>query len=245
VGVLIFLMIEFILSRKGFTIKEVWFSEYPFDINGYDFINMYSIDKKKLLDEYSMVEQTTLIIDLNQSLDDIWDKFSPGVKYEIRRAERDGITTAINAHYQDFLDLNYRFRSNKHLGKYSYPQDIMEKFGFLILGYYKGKIICGNYHFMDDKIIRWVIGASDRFSPKNQTGQNSNQIYGRTSRLLIWKAIIEAKQRGLSEFDLGGFYTGIEDSDLIGINRFKNGFGGELIIKYNYQKTGSIKGKIA
>ncbi len=80
----------------------------------------------------------------------------------------------------------------------------------------------------DDKTIRWLLGASKRL-------EISNPVIGAANRYLIWEALRYAKNKGLQEFDFGGYHTG-DNPDLQRVNFFKLSFGGERTTRYICRK---------
>ena len=66
------------------------------------------------------------------------------------------------------------------------------------------------------------------------------------NKLIIWESIKYAKEKGIKEYDLGGYYTGKElDQQKENINIFKSGFGGQLVTHYIYEKNYSKTYKLA
>jgi hypothetical protein len=58
-------------------------------------------------------------------------------------------------------------------------------------------------------------------------------IIGRANRLLHWRDMLAFKAEGKSVYDLGGWYAGQDDADLLRINQFKEGFGGKRTDQVN------------
>ncbi len=53
------------------------------------------------------------------------------------------------------------------------------------------------------------------------------------------------KRQGLACYDFGGWYAGTDDPIKLGINKFKEEFGGEKVHQYNCEKGVTLKGKLA
>jgi len=64
---------------------------------------------------------------------------------------------------------------------------------------------------------------------------------GRANRFLIWLSMLHYRQQGIEIFDLGGWYNGTTDSALLGINKFKEGFGGSVICEYEGEQLVTLK----
>jgi hypothetical protein len=58
-------------------------------------------------------------------------------------------------------------------------------------------------------------------------------IIGRANRLLHWRDMLEFKAEGKGVYDFGGWYAGQDNADLLRINQFKEGFGGQRTDQVN------------
>ena len=67
----------------------------------------------------------------------------------------------------------------------------------------------------------------------------------RTNRLLFWTDILHFQQQGLQTYDFGGWYPGQSDTRRLGINKFKEGFGGQRVNTYQCDRGCTLKGKLA
>jgi hypothetical protein len=66
---------------------------------------------------------------------------------------------------------------------------------------------------------------------------------GRASRCLSWNCMLHYQGQGVQVYDLGGWYNGTTDLARLGINKFKKGFGGQVICEYECQKIVTFKGR--
>jgi len=89
---------------------------------------------------------------------------------------------------------------------------------------------------------RALYSASVRLEPHNMERHN---LVGRANRLLHWDEILWSRTKGLSIYDLGGWYGGADDAQRLGINRFKEGFGGVRVEEYEAMKGVTLIGKLA
>lgn len=231
-------MLEIEYKKFGYKIKQFWFCDAPFDISGYDRVMFNSCTFDVDINGFLKETQTTLIIDLTQNLDIICKKMdNKSCRRRINKAIKMGISTKINQNYHDFINLNNQFRKMKGLPPYNIPIDIMKKHGLLLICELNGEIINGRFYFMDEDYIRQVLSASKRLDVSREDAI----FIGCANRLSIWEAIKYAKKIGVKEYDMGGYYTGnIPDPQKERINIFKKSFGGEIAIRYNYQKDYSL-----
>jgi len=64
---------------------------------------------------------------------------------------------------------------------------------------------------------------------------------GRANRLLIWESMMRYQADGVQIFDLGGWYTGTTNTGLLGVNKFKEGFGGKVVCEYEGEQLKTLK----
>ncbi len=186
------------------------------------------------IEGFSFKEFSTSIIDLKEDLDSLWKNLSKSsCKYAIKRAKREGIKINININYEEFIKINNSFRESKKLSK-SYLNDVelMKKIGTLFIAKLGDEILGGNFYVNDEKNMRWLLGASKRL----EVNKEKATLIGNANKLLIWEAIKFGKRNGIETFDLGGYSLDKNNSEKMGINSFKKGFGGEFKTFYYYSK---------
>ena len=228
-------MLEINKKHSVFRIKEIWFSDCPFDTKDCDSVIFNACKNKVDAKGFHREEFTTLTIDLNQELDKIWkDMSKSSCRYAINRAKKDGIKIKINQNFDDFYSINKSFRKNKKLPlSFSWNLNLMKKYGILFVAEFGGEIISGSLFIEDENNIRWLLGASKRL----EESKNKATLIGNANRLIIWEAIKYAKEKKIKNFDFGGYYAGKkEDNQKERINIFKKSFGGKLTAQYIYQK---------
>ncbi|MCD1294868.1 hypothetical protein CUJ83_07635 [Methanocella sp. CWC-04] len=215
--------------------KDVWFSDHPFDVKGYDSVVFYSCKNNVDAEGFRRSETATLTMDLTQDLDTIWrDVFHSHCKKSINRAKKAGVKIKINEDYEKFVEVNRSFRKQKGLPDDFIDVDFLRSHGTLFVAEYEGDIIVGTHFLEDEGHIRSLIGASKRFEVDKKTAR----LISETDKLIDWEAMNYAKEKGINEFDFGGFYIGEEkNTDMENINSVKSGYGGKLTKKYNYEKN--------
>jgi lipid II:glycine glycyltransferase (peptidoglycan interpeptide bridge formation enzyme) len=227
-------MLEIENSKFIFKTKEIWFSEVPFDIHGFDGVTFRECLKDVNIEGFSKEEFTTLMIDLTQDLNTIWEKMhKTACRRSIERAKKEGVIIRVNQDYDTFLTIHSEFRKLKGLPEYNIDVEYMKKNGVLFLSELQGKIIGGQFYLSDDKNTRILFGSSRRLEDDRVRGR----VSGNSNRLIIWEAIKYAKEKGIVNFDMGGYYTGKKpDPQKESINIFKKSFGGEVVTHYIYHK---------
>ena len=240
-----------IIDKRTFTFKskEIYFSDYPYDLDRCDVAAFLFCKNKTDIEGFTATKSVTSIIDLTQDLDIIWKNMSKkSTRYSINRAQRDGINVRIQKDYAQFSQINKTFVRYKNFGSLfglGTPKlEIMKKYGTLFTAEYDGEIICGNLYLEDeDNILLWI-SASKRL----EVDRNKATLIGNANRLLHWESIKYAKEKGIKEFNWGGLWSEEEankDEKKKSINSFKLSFGGEVVVRYKYQKIYSNVYKFA
>jgi len=67
---------------------------------------------------------------------------------------------------------------------------------------------------------------------------------GRANRFQHWQDILRFKAEGISVYDFGGWYEGDRDQERLGINKFKEEFGGEIVKNYICERALTAKAKV-
>jgi len=221
-------------KRKGmFKMKQIWFADYPYDVRGVDRVIFRDCKNKVDAPGFKREKFSTLVIDLTQDLATIWGNMSSGnCQKPIRRALRADVKVKFNQNYNEFYNLYKEVRTKKRLSGLM-PLEDVKRYGTLFVAELQGKIISGHGYLENkDNMRSWVTGSKCFGRDKKLITTVAN-----ASKLIIWEAIQYAKEKGMREFDMGGYYTGeVRNEQKEGINRFKKAFGGELVIRYIYQK---------
>ncbi len=98
---------------------------------------------------------------------------------------------------------------------------------------FNDSVIVMNAYILDETISRVrLLYSASHFRDINE--KSFAAIVGRANRLLHWHAISFFKENKYLIYDLGGYALGTKDKSLININKFKDGFGGELLIESKY-----------
>ncbi len=221
------------ILRKGrlFKRREIWFSDYPYDVPDCHSVTFRGCKKKVDVAGFHCRGKRTLVIDLTQDLDTIWSNMGKkSCRYEIKRGVREGIQVSLNQDHDQFYQLSRAFRYKKGLSPEATEKpEFMKKYGTLFIDKLGDELLGGQLYLEDSNNIRWLQGASKRL----EVDREKAILIGCANRLMIWEAIKYAKAKGIKEFDFGGYYTG-DASKTASI--FKRSFGGEVITHYIYPK---------
>lgn len=176
----------------------------------------------------------TITLDITASEEEILSSMKPKCRYNIRLAEKKGVTVRawddIAAFHEMMIVTGGRDEFGVHSKEYyQRAYDLFHPKGTceLLVAEYEGKPLASLIVFANAKRAWYVYGAS------NNEERNRMPTY-----LLQWEAIRWARARGCQEYDLWG----VPDEDettleaqfenrsdgLWGVYRFKRGFGGQI-----------------
>lgn len=176
----------------------------------------------------------TIIVDLKGSEDEILARMKQKTRYNIRLAEKKGVTVRTWEDIESFHEMMLVTGGRDGFGVHSleyyrraYELLHPKQMGELLLAEYQGKSLAALFVAQNGKRAYYLYGAS--------TDEERNRM---PTYLLQWEAMKWAKARGCEEYDLWG----VPDEDeatleanfeqrhdgLWGVYRFKRGFGGEL-----------------
>ena len=176
----------------------------------------------------------TITLDINASEEDILSRMKPKCRYNIRLAEKKGVTVRAWDDIAAFHEMMTVTGGRDGFGVHSkeYYQRAYELFHpkrmcELLVAEYEGKPLASLMVFANGRRAWYVYGAS------NNEERNRMPTY-----LLQWEAIRWAKARGCAEYGLWGVPDENEETleaqfesrhdGLWGVYRFKRGFGGQL-----------------
>ena len=168
-------------------------------------------------------------LSITDTLDEVFARFSQKTRYNIRLAERKGVTVRSNCTEADLTPF------------YSLLKETCQRDGFLVRGIeyyrviwrelverdlarlfvaeYEGRPIAAKLSFIFGDKVWYVYGAS---------GNAYRNVM--PNHALQWAMIQWAKSRGCTMYDFRGVSGDLNpDNPLYGLYRFKKGFGGEFV----------------
>lgn len=181
------------------------------------------INKNDLVKTRRLFKPQTRMISLLPEETELLKDMHPKARYNIRLAERHGVTAEENnseTAFTDYLRLTFEGTAKRqgiHLHSPGYHRQMWEELRktnlvSLWIAKYEGKTIAADLIFKFKKKIYYAYGA---------TALEHKEVMAPT--LLLWKIIQAGKREGKTDFDLWGAETGK------GFSRFKEQFGGKLI----------------
>lgn len=193
---------------------------------------------------------STRVIDLNQDVDGLNKALDSGTAYEIRRAlSKDALACEFlfNPTPDDLTNF-VAFYNGFALAKglQLAPLDQMQaRFAsgllHLSVARHMGEAVVWHCYIGTPNRARLLYSASF-FRDSNDKVHRA--LVGRANRALHWFDILEYKKRFCAWYDFGGWYTGTDNEQLLGINRFKQSFGGTVVVGYNAVLAISLIGRL-
>jgi peptidoglycan pentaglycine glycine transferase (the first glycine) len=174
---------------------------------------------------HAMDAESCWVLDLNRSEDDLLANMRKTTRYDIRHAQKLGVTVTASGSLSDLQKFYSLYEATSKRQGFVRHRGIREEFeifgkekkAILYLGYAVNELIAGAIVLYDNTQAVYHHGAS---------------ITGKipVSSLIQWQAICDAKKRGIPLYN----FWGIAPDDKInhpwrGITLFKKGFGGRQI----------------
>jgi hypothetical protein len=213
---------------------------------------LYFFHRSAPLENATCREECTLRLDLREDPQALLKKIEKTTAYEIRRAkDKDNVVCEYpepgNA---DLLAEFYAFFTQFALaGDVEIPSRWFlnclaaeGKLVFTVAKDAKGEVLGYHAYCRSEERVRLMHACT-----LHRTVQDSavRAAIGRANRLLFWTDILHFKQHGVHALDFGGWYPGQSDTRRLGINKFKEGFGGRRASTYMCDRGCTLKGKTA
>ncbi len=198
------------------------------------------------------VYRPTILIDLRQPEEELWNAVTSATRKVIRQAVRQNIVVEpipeLNSEIWDaFLSAYWKLWHRK------------QKAGALGIGQIRDLIGQGRFALTrsrdpDGNTLSWhaYVRTPERarlhttISDMDPTrGSPWNNLVGRAHRLHHWQDMLQFKKEGVHIYDFGGVYRGSEDQEQLNIARFKQLFGGHFADTYDAVVPLTMKGRLA
>lgn len=208
--------------------KEIWFAKKIYNY----FDNILLTEYKQSFIKHVLFkneEFTTLWIDLEQSLDAIKKNFNKNYKNEINKAIRLNIYGEIETNNENFLILFNKFAKRKKLSLLNKKMfSYYEPYLVITKAVLNQKSLVMHAYLVDEdiKIVRLLYSA-------NSFESEDAKIIGYANKYLHFYDMKFFKEKGFKIYDFGGINLHSTDKEILGINRFKKGFGGKEVRLYN------------
>ncbi len=238
-----------VYRRKFVRIEEVWHGEEPDGDARVDLLRRFQRDEPapgSLSREFH-----TILIDLARDERALFDGMRRGCRYEVRRA---GVRDALSydcANASERADLLARFHDlyEEFARRKRLPAPARE---WLALMASTGKLYVSCVRDKGGRELTWhthyfsggratLLHSAPTPHAEREAGRS---LMGRANRFHHWQDILCFKRRGASVYDLGGWYSGGTDEQRLGINRFKEAFGGRVVKNFIVERALTLRGRL-
>ena len=90
-----------------FKLKEIHFSDYPYDVDGCCVLDFHSCKKKIACKVFNCRETRTVVLDLANDLDTIWmNNIVKRNRNKIRKAQHHEVKCIVNGCYEELLSID-------------------------------------------------------------------------------------------------------------------------------------------
>ncbi|HEX8098146.1 MAG TPA: hypothetical protein VF507_08925 [Pyrinomonadaceae bacterium] len=194
----------------------------------------------------------TILLDLRKEAESLLACMKKGTRYEIRRAaEKDELVYEFweaddcAQVFEEFCDYYDEFAAQKGQPKLNRPW-LSLMAGTLALSRVRdgggdGGTLVWHFYYLNGGRATLLYSAS--LFRNSASSAHRNRV-GRANRFQHWQDIMRFKEAGLALYDFGGWYHGADDPERLGINRFKEEFGGEVVKNYICERGVTVKGKV-
>lgn len=234
-------------KRGLLRIAEVWFDEEP-PVRNVDIVRFFQ--RTQPLPGSLPRPYHTIVIDLNEAADVLFAKMNKGARYEIRRAkEKDFLVykswrPVPGKVLDDFRNAFDQFATSKGITRnHNRLLNLNSIRGLQVssVSSQEGEILTWHVYAHFVHRVRLLHSASSQH-PQDDNARKA--LYGRANRFHHWQDLLTFQADAVHTYDFGGWYAGNADPHLLGINKFKEEFGGTVICNYNFEIGVTVFGRI-
>ena len=235
-----------IYKQRFLTVAECWYTmpslSYRADI-------LYCLQLDSPLEGNRTSEFTTIWIDLEKSEDDLFSAMKANTRTRIRRASQGKLEyqfwhldaiEQLHAFYDFFEQHAIDRRWREEMLRWTRAHAEHGSLDLSRISDAEGRTLVWHAHYRDQQHARLKYYVSLSRAPNPEL----RSAIGRANRYHTWRDIQRFKAAGMSVYDLGGWYSGKDDQKLLGVNRFKEEFGGKVITTFHCSRALTTKGRL-
>jgi len=224
-----------VTTHKGYLKKNtVWFANSLNSINAIGLYQYFHCQETNNCWGFIKQDKYTKFIYLTKSSDEILSQFNKTTIYQIKRSIRQGVEFEIEPDLNAFINFYNGFAKSKNLSLLK-SKDLapLKKYLFISKAIYKNKCLVMHANIIDPEIkrVQMFISASHF---RMYSDNKKRALLGRVNRFLHFMDMVYAKDMNMLIYDFGGYALNTEDKELQNINKFKDGFRGQLQKEGNY-----------
>ena len=227
------------LQRRGAVYGEVWFDEEP--------PGEPRVDVVLYRHRASPLGRAVPFLSLVNDLDALSAPADKDCRYEIRRADKDGLSAEFIGEPEPRLEEFRAFFDTFAQQKAIEPADS----AWLLAASKAGQLALSSASRGEEALV-WhayvICGKTARLQHSASCFRHREASYralvGRANRWLHWQDMQHLKERGIERYDWGGLFPDESAPERAGINAFKRGFGGREERSYDCTVPASAWGAV-
>lgn len=180
---------------------------------------------------YSQLAFSSLTIDL---CTDYYNRFDKGLKYKIRRAEKDQLI------YNTSLDVNpiaelFQYTIHAKSLNTLNVQNLIQQQDYIVTTAtdIEQETLAAHYYLLD-KMQHKVLLRYNASAYRKYNVSHKRQACGRANRWLFLQDFRFFAQKGFEVYDFGGYDPQSKDEMILGVNTLKEEFNGNTVKQYNF-----------
>jgi hypothetical protein len=191
----------------------------------------------------------TIWIDLTKSEDDLFRAMNTNTRNRIRRAAHEKLrydfwhgdaTGQLHAFCNFFEKHAIHAASRQEMRRWTRAHTEYGSLDLSRISDAEGRALVWHVYYRDRQYARGKYSVS----LSRTSNPDLRSAIGRANRYHTWRDIQRFKAAGLSVYDLGGWYSGKDDEKLLGVNRFKEEFGGQIVTAFHCTRALTAKGQL-
>lgn len=241
--------------KYGIKIEHIWFEDETW-MQGMesgasrcraDIMFFHGLNK--LPDKVRGNLEYTLVSDLSESEEVLFKKIGKNYRYEIKRSEKENVEIrsfwgkeflveeALFERFRTTYNEMYQMKNLKNTFNEKLAQSYLKSNHMAVMvSFYAGEPYVFHSYIYNKDYARLLYSTSPF-----RTDQEMANMIGRMNKALHWADMKLFRRMGIYTYDWGGI-SNIEQPN--GVDKFKMGFGGEIISHYNVLLGITLKGKI-
>jgi hypothetical protein len=192
----------------------------------------------------------TVLVDLTSDEQSLRKKMSSTTAYEIRRAAKDHLvyrswfanSPAVLEEFASFYDNFAAAKDLEHVDRSKLR--IYSQSGVLDLSRVEasdGRVLVWHAYIRRGSYARLLHSAS---TFRAAADPEERKLVSRANRYHHWTDIERFRPDGIHTLDLGGWYAGTDNTELLRVNHFKESLGGDIVCTYNQVRPQTLKGRL-
>ena len=239
-----------VLSRKFLVrIADFFFDEPAVPPKGVDVVRY--VQTSTPIPGSKPVAFYTVLVDLRKDSQSLLTYCRNNTRYEIVRAgERDNLdccwwrkvdSTTLKT-FCDFFDRSAVIKGQPRVSRARLRTLVRSDVLDLSVARSQGHDLVWHAHLIVNERVRLLESAS---LFRGSDDSEYKKLVGRANRYLHWRDMLRFQAEGALVYDFGGWTPAATHPEIIGINRFKEGFGGQIVQNYLSQAAVTFRGKVA